>query len=55
VIVTVTEAGEGCPEDAARMQSSSQSNLVLYGIKKETDVNEEPDWGLIIGKWGRDV
>ena len=41
--------GSACPADKSRVMSSSPSNLIAAGVKKETSVNQAPDWGLIIG------
>lgn len=49
MVVTVKKIGSSCPTDQARVQSASPQNLVQSGIKKNEDVNEAPDWGLIIG------
>ena len=42
--------GSACPADKSRVMSSSPSNLIAAGVKKETSVNQAPDWGLIIGR-----
>jgi len=51
VIITVMGEGSACPAGKSRVMSSSPSNLIAAGVKKETSVNEAPDWGLIIGRY----
>ena len=50
MIVNVQTEGTGCPEDESRIQPQSTNNLVSSGVKKNDDVNQAPDWGLIIGR-----
>ena len=52
VIITVKDVGSACTDGESRIQSQAAVNLVSEGVKKETDVNTAPDWGLIIGKSG---
>ena len=51
IIVTVQEVGSACPDDENRIMPQSESNLVEFGISAEDELNEEPDWGLIIGSF----
>ena len=48
IIVAVQEQDVTC--DDVGVAPSSSSNLVSQDISKQNNVNEEPDWGLIIGK-----
>ena len=50
MIVTVQTEGTGCSEGESRIQPASTNNIVSSGVKKNDDINESPDWGLIIGK-----
>ena len=43
------ELGSACSTDQGRIQPASDTNLVYQGVKTEKDINEAPDWGLIIG------
>ena len=45
------EVGTECDEDTTRVQSQAVTNLVAAGVSKSSDLNEAPDWGLIIGKY----
>ena len=49
VMVTVQPVGSSCPAGSHRVTNQSPSNLVYFGIEVEEDLNEAPDWGLIIG------
>ena len=49
MIVNVQTEGTGCAEGESRLKPASSNNLVSSGVKKSDDVNESPDWGLIIG------
>ena len=51
VIINVMEVGTACDEDTTRVQSQAVTNLVSAGVSKSTDLNEAPDWGLIIGQY----
>ena len=51
MIVNVQMEGTGCPEGESRLMPASTNNLISSGVKKNDDVNESPDWGLIIGMW----
>ena len=47
--MTVQEVGTACDTDSTRVQSQATNNLVGAGVSKNGDINEAPDWGLIIG------
>lgn len=47
--MNVMDAGSSCDPDASRIMPSSSNNLVYQGVKVESNINEAPDWGLIIG------
>ena len=49
MIVTVMDVGGSCPTNEHRIQPSSPNSLVFYGVEADREINEEPDWGLIIG------
>ncbi|XP_022100041.1 trichohyalin-like [Acanthaster planci] len=49
VIVSVQPAGSACDSTRSVIQPSSPANLNLQSVKKQDAMNEEPDWGLIIG------
>lgn len=48
IIVAVQEQDVSC--DSIRIGPSNPANLVLQDVSKTNNVNEEPDWGLIIGE-----
>ena len=50
-MVSVQDIGSGCPEGENRVMPQSETNLVKFGMTREDDLNEEPDWGLIIGQY----
>ncbi|XP_070551432.1 trichohyalin-like [Ptychodera flava] len=49
VIISVEPDGSSCSSGESRIQPSAPINLVDYGVGKQDAINEEPDWGLIIG------
>ncbi|XP_033122761.1 uncharacterized protein LOC117121631 [Anneissia japonica] len=49
VIVSVKEEGQTCPLGQSKVLPSQKIYLTEQGIGKSEAVNEEPDWGLIIG------
>ena len=50
VIVSVQAPGAACDTTKSVVQPSSTSNLNIQNVKKQEAMNEEPDWGLIIGE-----
>ena len=44
------EVGTECSADKTRVQSQAVNNLIAAGVNKSDDINEAPDWGLIIGE-----
>ncbi|XP_006824590.2 uncharacterized protein LOC100375297, partial [Saccoglossus kowalevskii] len=49
MIISVKPDGAICDDSQNRIQPSSPSNLVYYGVTRNNVLNEEPDWGLVIG------
>lgn len=50
VIISVQQGGVSCDSQAFKVQPSTPANLVSQEVSKQEPGNEEPDWGLIIGK-----
>ena len=48
--MSVMDVGGSCPANEHRIQPSSPNSLVYFGVRPEREINEAPDWGLIIGK-----
>lgn len=49
--MSVMKAGSTCPEGESNIRAATDTNLLSYGFYKAETPNEEPDWGLIIGKY----
>lgn len=49
IVVAVLAEGASCPAGHSRVMAASAENLQALGVAKSGDLNQSPDWGLIIG------